>query len=163
MYDSSTLRRTRNVTRAGSRTGQGNRKKDLSTAAHTWRVVLYTWTLFESFNISRELIELVTKAAALHDIGKIDIPDEILQKQDVLTEEEFEVVKFHPITGFSRLTAPGVDEEPILNIVRFHHERWAGLSISLCWGTNPHRSSSIRCHQFFRCHDEHSAVQDFAR
>jgi len=102
-------------------------KKDLSTAAHTWRVVLYTRAMLESFGVDHESIELVTKAAALHDIGKIDIPDRILQKPGKLSDEEYEIVKVHPATGFARMVTLGVSEEPILNIIRYHHERWDGL------------------------------------
>ncbi len=102
-------------------------KKDLSTAAHTWRVVLYTRALLESFGVDRDWIALGTQAAALHDIGKIDIPDRILQKPGKLTDEEFEIIKLHPVTGFARMITLNVSEEPIHNVVRFHHERWDGL------------------------------------
>ena len=102
-------------------------QKDLSTAAHTWRVVLYTRTLLEEFGVDRELIGLVTQAAALHDIGKIDIPDRILQKPGKLTDEEFEIIKLHPVTGLARMITLGVSDEPILNLIRYHHERWDGL------------------------------------
>jgi HD-GYP domain-containing protein (c-di-GMP phosphodiesterase class II) len=102
-------------------------KKDLSTAAHTWRVVLYTRAILESFGVDHEMIELATQAAALHDIGKIDIPDRILQKPGKLTDEEFEIIKLHPVTGWARIITLGVEEEPIHNIVRYHHERWDGL------------------------------------
>jgi HD-GYP domain-containing protein (c-di-GMP phosphodiesterase class II) len=102
-------------------------RKDLSTAAHTWRVVLYTRAILESFGVEHDQIELVTKAAALHDIGKIDIPDRILQKPGALSDEEYEIVKLHPVTGFARMLELGVSEDPILNIVRYHHERWDGL------------------------------------
>ncbi len=101
--------------------------KDLSTAAHTWRVVLYTRALLEHFGVDRELIALVTQAAALHDIGKLDIPDHILQKPGRLTDEEFEIIKLHPVTGDARMIQLDVTEEPILNLVRYHHERWDGL------------------------------------
>ncbi len=102
-------------------------RKDLSTVAHTWRVVLYTRAILESFGQDHEMIELATQAAALHDVGKIDIPDRILQKPGKLTDEEFEIIKLHPVTGFARMISLGVSEEPIHNIVRFHHERWDGL------------------------------------
>lgn len=102
-------------------------RKDLSTAAHTWRVVLYTRALLEAFDIDHETIALVTHAAALHDIGKLDLPDEILQKPGKLTEEEFEIIKYHPVTGYARMIDLNVTEEPILNLVRYHHERWDGL------------------------------------
>lgn len=102
-------------------------KKDLSTAAHTWRVVLYTRAVLEHFGVEKELIGLVTQAAALHDIGKIDIPDAILQKPGKLTDEEFEIIKIHPVAGYARMIDLDVNEDPILNLVRYHHERWDGL------------------------------------
>jgi HD-GYP domain-containing protein (c-di-GMP phosphodiesterase class II) len=102
-------------------------KKDLSTAAHTWRVVLYFRALMENFGLDQEKIAIGTTAAALHDIGKIVIPDEILQKPDRLTKEEFEIIKLHTVAGYARLLENGVSEEPILDLVRFHHERWDGL------------------------------------
>lgn len=90
-------------------------------------MVLYTRAILESFGVDHEMIELATQAAALHDIGKIDIPDRILQKPGKLSDEEFEVIKLHPVTGWARIITLGVSEEPIHNIVRFHHERWDGL------------------------------------
>ena len=102
-------------------------RKDLSTAAHTWRVVLYTRAMVEAFGVEHDMIALITQAAAMHDIGKIDLPDQILQKPGKLTDEEFEIIKYHPVTGYARLIDLDVTEEPILNLVRYHHERWDGL------------------------------------
>jgi HD-GYP domain-containing protein (c-di-GMP phosphodiesterase class II) len=102
-------------------------RKDLSTAAHTWRVVLYTRAMLEEFGLDHELIDLVTQGAALHDIGKVVIPDHILQKPGKLTAEEYEIIKLHPVAGYARMITLGVTEEPILNLVRYHHERWDGL------------------------------------
>lgn len=102
-------------------------RKDLSTAAHTWRVVLYTRAILEEFGIDHETIELLTQAAALHDIGKVVIPDHILQKPAKLTPQEYEIIKLHPVAGYARMITLGVTEEPIFNLVRYHHERWDGL------------------------------------
>ncbi len=100
--------------------------KDASTAAHTWRVVLYLRAMLETRGVSgRELIE-ATHAAALHDIGKIDIPDEILKKPGRLTKEEFEIIQQHTITGYARMIALDVDEEVILDLIKYHHERMDG-------------------------------------
>jgi energy-coupling factor transport system substrate-specific component len=101
--------------------------KDQSTAAHTWRVIFYTRAMAEALGVSADELERVTTAAALHDVGKIDIPDEILQKPGKLTDEEFEVIKSHSARGHARLVALGVDDPIILNFVRHHHERWDGL------------------------------------
>ncbi len=100
--------------------------KDASTAAHTWRVVLYTRALAEALGLDAELIERVSLAAALHDLGKIDIPDEILKKPGRLTPEEFEVIKTHPVRGHERLVELGVTDQVVLNLVRWHHEKLDG-------------------------------------
>jgi len=101
-------------------------RKDLSTAAHTWRVVLYTRALMEAIDPDDEHIRLGVHGAALHDVGKLEIPDEILQKPDRLTDEEFEIIKIHPVTGYARMIGLGVEDEPILDLIRYHHERWDG-------------------------------------
>ena len=106
---------------------KGIEAKDLSTAAHTWRVVLYTRALAEEFALDDETMRLLTHGSALHDIGKLDIPAAILQKPGKLTDEEFEVIKQHPVTGFARLVSLDVTDEPVLNLVKHHHERWDGL------------------------------------
>lgn len=100
--------------------------KDLSTAAHTWRVVLYLRALLEARGASHEQIFAATQGAALHDVGKLDIPDEILQKPARLTPEEFEVIEQHAVTGYARMIALDVEDETILDLVRYHHEKMDG-------------------------------------
>ncbi len=101
--------------------------KDLSTAAHTWRVVLYSRAMLEAVRADNATIHAVTQGAALHDVGKIDIPSAILTKPDRLTPEEFAVIQQHPVTGYARMVAMDVEDEHILDLIRFHHERWDGL------------------------------------
>lgn len=100
--------------------------KDTSTAAHTWRVVLYTRALAEKAGVSHDDLERLTAAAALHDIGKIEIPSAILQKPGKLTDDEFEVMKSHAALGHERLLRMGEDDRVILDLVRHHHERFDG-------------------------------------
>ncbi len=100
--------------------------KDATTAAHTWRVVLYTRALAEAFGVDAETLQRVTQAAALHDVGKIDVPDEILQKPGALTPAEFEVIKTHTVLGHERLVRMGEDDPILLEFVRHHHERVDG-------------------------------------
>ena len=100
--------------------------KDMATAAHTWRVVLYARALSEALGLDAELIERVSVGAALHDIGKIDIPDEILKKPGRLTDEEFAVIRKHTVFGYDRLVRMGVEDAVVLNLVRWHHERLDG-------------------------------------
>jgi len=101
--------------------------KDHSTAAHTWRVVLYARAVAESLGVEHDRIERFTVAAALHDVGKVDIPDAILQKPGPLTDDEFAVIKAHTTLGHERLVRMGVADEVILELVRHHHERFDGL------------------------------------
>ena len=100
--------------------------KDLSTAAHTWRVTLYTRAMAEAAGSSHEAVDALTQAAALHDIGKLDIPDAVLQKPGRLTPEEFEIIKQHPVTGYARMIQLDVEDEIVLDLIRYHHERWDG-------------------------------------
>lgn len=100
--------------------------KDLCTAAHTWRVVMYTRVLAERLEMAPEVIQRLTNAAALHDLGKIDIPDDILQKPGALTPAEFEVMKRHTVLGWERLRDMGEEDDLMLSVVRHHHERVDG-------------------------------------
>lgn len=100
--------------------------KDGATAAHTWRVVLYTRALAERLGVDRDRIERLTLAAALHDMGKIDIPDSILLKPGKLTQEEFETMKTHTVLGHERLVRMAEDDPILLGLVRHHHERLDG-------------------------------------
>ncbi len=101
-------------------------RKDGLTAHHTWRVVLYARAMAESFGLDHARIARITVGAALHDLGKIDIPDAILRKPGPLTDEEYEIIKTHAVRGYERLVAMGVDDALVLEIVRHHHERVDG-------------------------------------
>ena len=84
------------------------------------------------YALSKEQIRMITTASALHDIGKISIPDEILNKPGRLTAEEFAVIKGHSMAGANMLSELPLDqkEEPLVNtayeICRWHHERYDG-------------------------------------
>jgi len=100
--------------------------KDRCTAAHTWRVVLYTRALAEDAGLDNAYIERLTHAAALHDIGKIEIPDAILAKPGNLTPAEYDAIKAHTTMGHKLLLDMGVTDPITLALVRHHHERWDG-------------------------------------
>ncbi len=100
--------------------------KDASTAAHTWRVVLYARALAERAGLTHQGVEKITRAAALHDLGKIDVPDEILKKPGPLTPDERAIMQTHAAKGHERLLAMGIDCPVMLDLVRHHHERWDG-------------------------------------
>jgi putative two-component system response regulator len=73
-----------------------------------------------------EQIESVRTGGRLHEIGKIGIREEILNKQGPLTEEEYEHVKQHVTVG-SQILSPLVHLKDVIGFVRSHHERWDGL------------------------------------
>ena len=100
--------------------------KDESTVAHTWRVTLYSKALAEALGLGRQEVERVVQGAVLHDIGKIDIPYEILAKPGRLTEVEFDIIKTHALLGYERLIRMGEDDPLILAMTRSHHERLDG-------------------------------------
>lgn len=105
---------------------------------HVLHVQNYTEIMFkhliqmtDKYNISNDDIALITNASALHDIGKISISDEILNKPGKLTKEEFEIMKTHSAVGASMLeTLPLYQNEPLLKfayeICHWHHERYNG-------------------------------------
>lgn len=100
--------------------------KDNMTAAHTWRVALYTHALAEVMSFDQRTIRRMVRGAALHDLGKIDVPSHILNKPGSLTEEEFAVIRRHPVLGYKRLIDMGERDEIVLDLVRSHHERLDG-------------------------------------
>ena len=85
----------------------------------------------QEYNIAEEDIGTIATASSMHDIGKITIPDEILNKPGRLTPEEFEIMKQHSMNGAKMLdTIQYFKNEPLMkyayDICRWHHERWDG-------------------------------------
>jgi putative two-component system response regulator len=82
------------------------------------------------YKLDREKINLISMASALHDVGKIAIPTEVLNKPGRLTKEEFEVIKQHPVYGADMLRDVPGQGEPLVKyayeICRWHHERYDG-------------------------------------
>jgi putative two-component system response regulator len=76
-------------------------------------------------NLPNEDCETLRKGALLHDIGKISIPDHILDKQGPLTNAEYEIVKCHPTTG-AHILQPLHSLQDVIPIIRWHHERCDG-------------------------------------
>lgn len=84
------------------------------------------------YSITEEKLELVALAAPLHDIGKMKVPDSILSKPGKLTNEEFEIIKTHPVEGakiidrtMTQLEAP-LYVETAREMALYHHEKWNG-------------------------------------
>ena len=108
------------------------------TGEHIRRIKYFTRILlkylakyFPKYGITETQISEIARASALHDIGKIGIPDSILLKPGKLTEEEFEVMKTHTTIGCDMLKKFKKEEDNefyryCYDICRYHHERWDG-------------------------------------
>jgi putative nucleotidyltransferase with HDIG domain len=100
-------------------------KKDKYTGGHSSRVAKYSVMIAERIGLSKKEIDVIWRMALLHDIGKIGIPDAIINKTGKLTDEEFAVIKSHPAMGSEILET--ITEKPELLIgARWHHERFDG-------------------------------------
>jgi len=99
--------------------------KDHTTHTHLQRVRTYAVEIAKEIGLSSDEIEALRAAALLHDIGKLAVPEHIINKPGRLTPEEFEKMKVHPLVGaeiLERVAFP----YPVAPIVRSHHERWDG-------------------------------------
>lgn len=99
--------------------------KDPYTAGHSQRVSDMTLRVCQLIGLKKSQIEQIHVAAHLHDIGKIGVPDIILNKTDKLTEEEWEAVRRHPLIG-AEILSKSVHLNELKNIVLYHHERFDG-------------------------------------
>lgn len=99
--------------------------KDKYTNGHSLRVATYSLEIAKKLNLSEDEQENIYNIALLHDIGKIGIPDRILNKPGKLTPEEIETIKRHPMIGGEILkdftSIPGIGEG-----AKYHHERYDG-------------------------------------
>lgn len=99
--------------------------RDRYTAGHSRRVSQLSCTTASAMRLSAEDVERIRVGALLHDIGKIGVDDNVLQKPGKLTAEEFAMVKQHPVIG--RRILEGVQGfAPYLGAVELHHENWDG-------------------------------------
>jgi putative nucleotidyltransferase with HDIG domain len=98
--------------------------RDPYTRGHSERVTDYSVAMSEKLGLDREEVELIRYAALLHDIGKINIPDHILNKPGKLTDEEFLLMKKHPVFG-AQIMEPVKAFQKILPYMFLHHERFS--------------------------------------
>ena len=99
--------------------------KDAYTNGHSTRVAKYSMMLAERMGYAGERLENLYYAALLHDIGKIGVPREIINKTSKLTDEEYAIIKTHPTIGANILDE--ITEIPDIAIgARWHHERYDG-------------------------------------
>lgn len=99
--------------------------KDQTTHGHVRRTQIYAKEMGRLFKVSEKELQALHAGALLHDIGKLAVPEYILNKPGKLTEAEFAKMKIHPTVGgdiLKRVNFP----YPVEDIVRYHHEKWDG-------------------------------------
>jgi diguanylate cyclase (GGDEF)-like protein/putative nucleotidyltransferase with HDIG domain len=99
--------------------------KDQTTHGHVRRTQIYATEMGKLFEVTKAEVQALLAGALLHDIGKLAVPEYILNKPGKLTEAEFTKMKIHPTVGgdiLRRVNFP----YPVEDIVRYHHEKWDG-------------------------------------
>lgn len=99
--------------------------KDHYTAGHSLRVMNYAVQIARSLDLPKQEVEMLKQACLLHDIGKIGIPDGILNKRSPLNDKEREHIVRHPVVG-RQILSTVADFQGILEIIQSHHERVDG-------------------------------------
>ena len=100
-------------------------QRDKHTAGHSERMAVTSVALGVAMQLERSSLLALYLGGYLHDVGKVGIPDSILFKPGRLTDEEWEVMRAHPVRG-EEICGPLLSLRCVLPIVRHHHERWDG-------------------------------------
>lgn len=101
--------------------------KDPYTKDHSTSVSRYSEALARAINLPEEEVERIKLGALLHDVGKIGIPESVLKKPDKLLDDEWEIMKQHPVIGAEKVLEPNEALRDLIPIVKYHHERIDGL------------------------------------
>lgn len=99
--------------------------KDPYTRGHSERVAAYSRSIAFYMGLAKDIQEKVWISGVLHDVGKIGVQDSVLQKHGVLTSEEFEQMKLHPVIG-ADIAEPISALKEMIPGIRWHHEAWNG-------------------------------------
>ena len=99
--------------------------RDPYTRGHTERVTMYALEIARYLGMSEEEMEILRYAGEVHDVGKISVPDSILNKPGLLTPTERAMIELHPVKG-AEMLEPLEFLKPAIPIVRHHHERYDG-------------------------------------
>ena len=100
--------------------------KDTYTKGHSTFVSRYSEALARAIGLPEAEVERIRLGALLHDIGKIGIPENVLRKPTMLTDEEWEIMKQHPVIGAEKVLAPNESLRDLIPMVKYHHEHWDG-------------------------------------
>ena len=100
--------------------------KDPYTKGHSTSVSRYSEALARSLNLPEDEVERISLGALLHDVGKIGIPESVLKKPDKLSDEEWNIMKQHPVIGAEKVLQPNEALRDLIPIVKYHHEHVDG-------------------------------------
>lgn len=100
--------------------------KDTYTKGHSSSVSRYAEALARAINLPETEVERIALGALLHDVGKIGIPENVLRKPTHLSDEEWEIMKQHPVIGAEKVLMPNETLADLIPMVKYHHEHWDG-------------------------------------
>ena len=100
--------------------------KDTYTKGHSTSVSRYSEALARAINLPEKEVERIALGALLHDVGKIGIPENVLRKPTHLSDEEWDVMKQHPVIGAEKVLMPNEALRDLIPMVKYHHEHWDG-------------------------------------
>ena len=120
-----------------ARLARAGEQRDDQTGQHTQRVAVTSGLIAQSLGFALDRVEIIQRAAPLHDVGKIGVPDSILLKPGRLTEEEFHHMQGHCALG-SKLLSGGRSEvvQMAERIALSHHEKWSGRGYPMGLGAD---------------------------
>ncbi len=132
------------------------RETDEYTTVHSMNTSVLSMALAEFLNLSAPDVRVIGEAGLLHDVGKVAVPIEILNKPDKLDENEWEIIRQHPVEGAKIILASGGDLTLPAMAAYEHHLRWNGEGgyPALHWPRRPHRIS-----QFIHLCDAYDAMR----
>ena len=100
--------------------------KDPYTKGHSTSVSKYSEALARAINLPEKEVQRITLGALLHDVGKIGIPETVLKKEGPLSDDEWAIMKQHPMIGVEKVLQPNPTLRDLIPIVKHHHERIDG-------------------------------------
>ncbi len=100
--------------------------KDPYTKGHSTSVSRYSEALARAINLPEDEVQRIKLGALLHDVGKIGIPESVLKKPSHLSDEEWEIMKQHPVIGAEKVLLPNEALRDLIPMVKYHHEHYDG-------------------------------------